>query len=255
MSCAFGYDARVPRRARVLTAVATFAALTGSADAGRRPFGWLDGTEVLPERGAEIETWIFEENGKRRDEKSTLMAWAATIGVTDHLELSLPAEWRWTRADDRAASFTFTRFGAEARYRFVSQDPVDAPPLAPLVRVALYRVVAERDVVRPEVDAVVAYTAGRVQLGVDVGVVGEVGPDATRFEVRPAAGISVEAITDLRFGAEAYAQLDFDDGERSWAAVGPNVAWTHGRFWLAASYGIGVYQIRNAPRIAWGLAF
>lgn len=243
------------RRSLVLSALA-LVAVCQNAHAGRRAFGWLYGPEVMPERGAEIETWIFEENGKElANEKTTLFLWAATIGITDQLELSLPAEWRWARSDERDASFTFSRYGIEARYRFVTQDPVDAPPFAPLVRVAIKRDVGNRDAIRPEVDVVVAYTAGRVQAAIDLGAIAEITPDASRFELRPAGGVSVEAITDLRFGAEAYAQLDLDDSARSWAVVGPNVAWTHGRFWLSASYGIGVYQIDSAPRVVWGLAF
>ena len=37
--------------------------LPRSAHAGRSFYGWLYGTEVMPERGAEIQTWITEENG------------------------------------------------------------------------------------------------------------------------------------------------------------------------------------------------
>ena len=44
------------------------------------------------------------------------------------------------------------------------------------------------------------------------------------------------------------------DGERI-AAVGPNLAWSHGRTWLSAAYGIGIYHIRDAPKLNWGIAF
>lgn len=243
------------RRSLALSALAVVA-VAQDAQAGRRFFGWLYGPEVMPERGAEIETWIFEENGKQlANEKATLFLWAATIGITDQLEVSFPAEWRWARSDTRDANFTFTRYGVDVRYRFVTQDPVDAPPLAPLLRLAIKRDVGNRDAIRTELDLVIAYTAGRVQAAIDLGAVGELAPETSRVELRPAAGVSVEAITDLRFGAEAYAQLDLDDSARSWAVLGPNVAWTHGRFWLSASYGIGLYQIDSAPRVVWGLAF
>nr|MBA3458146.1 hypothetical protein [Deltaproteobacteria bacterium] len=33
------------------------------ASAGRTQYGWLFGTEVMPERGAELQTWIDEQNG------------------------------------------------------------------------------------------------------------------------------------------------------------------------------------------------
>jgi len=33
------------------------------------------------------------------------------------------------------------------------------------------------------------------------------------------------------------------------------MAYTHGRFWLSAAYGIGIVNIKAAPRILWGVAF
>jgi hypothetical protein len=36
---------------------------------------------------------------------------------------------------------------------------------------------------------------------------------------------------------------------------GPNLALTHGRFWLAGTFGIGVFGIDSAPRLNWGIAF
>ena len=39
------------------------------------------------------------------------------------------------------------------------------------------------------------------------------------------------------------------------APAGPNVAWSHGRTWISAAYGIGLYHIRDAPKLNWGIAF
>jgi hypothetical protein len=33
------------------------------------------------------------------------------------------------------------------------------------------------------------------------------------------------------------------------------MAWSHGRSWLSGSYLIGVYHVRDAPRLNWGIAF
>jgi hypothetical protein len=60
---------------------------------------------------------------------------------------------------------------------------------------------------------------------------------------------------DFRIGAEVFAQISLDDKGASWAVAGPNMSWTHGRFWVSATYGIGVYQIKDAPRMQWGIAF
>jgi hypothetical protein len=86
-------------------------------------------------------------------------------------------------------------------------------------------------------------------------MVGQFTKDDHRLEFRPGAGVSVQIVGDLRLGAEAYAQLDLDNSENSWAIVAPNLAWSHGRTWISAAMGIGVYQIDDAPRIMWGIAF
>ena len=229
--------------------------------AGRTFYGWLYGTEVMPERSAEIQTWVLEENGTRGDAnlKESLIWWSPLIGVTDQLELAFPVELTWSRGDGGDADFTFSRWGAEVRYRFVSQDPEDAPPFAPLVRLAVKRDVGARDAIQPELDVVMSYETGRVHVLVDLGMVAQFrtadGADKRRFEFRPGGGISIEVIDDLRVGAEAYAELDLDDSANSWAIVAPNLAWSHGRTWLSAAMGIGIYQIDNAPRLMWGIAF
>jgi len=239
-----------------LAAAAVISAVPGAAGAGVTPYGWLYGTDVIPERGAEIQTWIAEENGKASpaDRRNTALWWGAVIGITDRLELALPVELLWREEGGGAPELALRRYGVEARYRFVSQDPVEAPPLAPLVRVAVKRDVLVRDRVRAEADVVASYRAGRVHALVDLGVTGDLGR-TSHFELHPGAGVSVEIAGELRLGAEAYAELSLDDEAEGWAAVGPNLAWTHGRFWLAAAFGIGVYQIDTAPRVVWGLLF
>jgi hypothetical protein len=240
----------------VLGALVVAAWSPGDAAAGRSYYGWLYGTEVMPERGAELQSWIVEENNRGDGHANTsLFWWGALIGVTDQLELALPLEMTWTEADGVEPSFNFQRFGVEARYRFVSQDPEDAPEIAPLARVAVKRDVVVRDIVRVEADFVVSFERGRLHLLADAGFVGEISRHDSQLQVRPGAGISVRAVGDLRLGAEVYSELSLESGGTSWVTVGPNLAWTHGRFWLSAALGIGVLNIKTAPRLMWGIAF
>jgi hypothetical protein len=240
----------------LLTAV--LVAAPGSAHAGRTFYGWLYGSEVMPERGVELQSWITEENFKGRAETNWLFG--PQVGITDQLELGMPLEVDWFRVDatgmtPEIVGTKFSRFGLEARYRFVTQDPVDAPALAPLVRVGVKRLIGNRDGVRPEADLVVSYETGIVHVLVDLGFVAEIDKDDQKYEFRPGAGVSVLAVEDLRFGAEFYSELKSDGG--SWLIAGPNLAWTHGRFWLSSAFGIGLVQdrIKTAPRIQWGIAF
>jgi hypothetical protein len=229
------------------------------AGAGRTFYGWLYGTEVMPERSVELQTWILDESGKYGPStKETWLWWGPLIGVTDQLELALPIELEWASIDVNdvvKTSFTFKRFGIEARYRLAPQDPAEAKGLVPLVRLAVKRDVIVRDSLRLEGDAVMSYDLGPVNALVDIGVIADVAASTRHSELRPGGGISVQVATGLRFGAEAYSELSLDTRGESWAVVGPNIAWSHGRFWLSAAFGIGVYHVRTAPRVMWGVAF
>lgn len=243
-------------RRSFVVAAAWVAAIPAVAEAGRTHYGWLYGTEVMPERGAEVQTWVSDENGKSPgDIHDTTLWWGGLVGITDRLELALPVEFLWREQDGTEPFFTVSKFGAELRYRFVTQDPVEAPPFAPLVRVAVKRDVIARERVRTEADLIGSYQSGRFHALVDVGLIGDFGRDDSHFEVRPGAGFSIHVGKDLRLGGEIYAEISSDSERESWAVAGPNVAWTHGRFWLSAAFGIGIYQIDTAPRIVWGILF
>src|SRR5262245_49855853 len=122
----------------------------GSAHAGRTFYGWLYGTEVMPERGAELQSWLTEENKSDGPMETHETSWlvSGVIGVTDRLELDFPVEVQWSHDEPSSAKTALSSYGAEARYRFVSQDPVDAPPFAPLVRLSVERLVTLRNTVR-----------------------------------------------------------------------------------------------------------
>ena len=228
------------------------------AIAGRDYYGWLYGTEVLPERSAELMSWVSEENDVRDERHLSETRWwiGPLIGITDQLELALPVEAAWDRQDGKPVRNGLDRFGAELRYRLVTPDPVDAPALVPLVRLALNREVGTggRSEVNPQADAVVSYEDGIIHVLADVGFYGEFARDTHHIELRPGAGFSILVYGDLRIGGELHAEITMDDGA-SWAAAGPNMAWSHGRTWLSAAYEIGFYGIKDAPKLQWGIAF
>lgn len=228
------------------------------AEAGRTFYGWLYGHEVMPEKGVELQQWVYERNnfGEPRL-KDTALWWGALIGITDQLELVLPIEFLWRDVDGEGSSFTTDKFGVEARYRLTKMDLEHPDGIAPLFRVAIKRDVVDRDVALAEADVVVAYQTGRLHAQIDLGAAARIGKDETKFELRPGAGVSIEVKKGLRFGAEGFAQLflDSDLKKQQWAGVGPNMIWTTGRFWVTASFLIGVYQIDTAPRVIWGVTF
>jgi hypothetical protein len=243
-------------------------ATPATALAGRTFYGWLYGTDVLPERGVELGTWVQEENGQPTNPVDETRWWEAVeVGITDQLEVVFPIEIAWdevglvTGTPPKLTTDKFTsldRFGVDVRYRLVTSDPVNAPALVPLVRVSVMQDIANPGGFIMEGDAVVDYNVGRFQAAIDLGANGEAGAGANTntFVFHPAAGVSIEAVHQLRFGAEVYSEITLDPSAGGyWLVAGPNMAWTPGRFWLSGSYGIGLHGIRDAPRVQWGVAF
>jgi hypothetical protein len=238
-------------------------AVPGTASAGRSFYGWLQSTEVMPERGAEIATFMSEENylADQNNLRDTTWWIAPSIGINDQLELTLPVEFQWDRADGGPPRSVLSEYGVDLKYRFVSADPVDKPDFVPAVRARVQRIVTgPRDVVDARVDFIATYDAGPAQFAINVGAQALIGPNDQEYQGLPGLGVSIETVPDLRLGAEVFGEIGLNDVgvnnlNYTWVAVGPNMAWSHGRTWVSAAYGIGLYHVRDAPKLNWGIAF
>lgn len=238
----------------LLVAIALLLLLGRPALAGRTHYGWMYGTEIIPERTVEVETWILEENGKGGTIDETLLWWGPVVGVTEHLEIAVPVELAY-EAEDGAGGFRFLRWGADLRYRFDSPDPLEAGAVTTLARVAVKRLVEQRKGARAEADLVIAFERGRVHGQIDLGLVGKKVGAEEELELRPGAGVSLAVTRELRLGAEVYAELGLVGDPVDWLTVGPTLGWTAGRFWLSGTFGVGVFGIDTAPRINMAVAF
>lgn len=228
-----------------------------TAHAGRTRFGWLYDNETIPERTVEIETWILEEDGEGEpDVDETLIWWGPVVGITDELEIAFPIEIEFKSTEGMSAT-NLDRVGAELHWRLVDADPIESGPFAPLLRLAVKRKVGDRQTARFEPGLVFGYDLGRVHAVADVGGLFEVNTDGDLHkEFRPGLGVSVRVGRELRIGAEFYGEITIgDDSDVDWLSLGPNLSWTHGRFWLAASFPVGLLNTDAAPRLNWGVAF
>lgn len=218
--------------------------------AGRTSFGGLTTTDVVPDGSVELESRVSDENDKGSlHDRSTSLWLAPAIGLSDCVELHLPVEMTWRSETGSRSDFTLSRFGADVRYRFARSR------IAPLFRFALERDVTVRNLGHIEIDLAVSYEVGVFQFLVDAGLTFEANRGGVHFEARPGAGVSVRVKPDVRLGAEVFGVRTFDTAAESWAVVGPNLAWTHGRFWFAAAFGIGIHNISSAARLVWGVGF
>jgi hypothetical protein len=245
---------RIDRRAAAGAALLVLASGARSAAADRGHFGWLGGTDVLAAREVEVQVRVTERNDLGDTQIREAALWIGpAIGVTDRLELTLPAELSRRSAIGLPPDFALRRYGAELRYRFADTTP--APAVAPLLRFAVQRDVIRRDLFHAELDGAVSLQRGCIFAAAEVGVIAEINFGGLHIELRPGAGVSVGVGHELRLGAEVHAEIDRDPGGTRWLAAGPSLGWVHGRSWLAGTYAIGISSIASAPRLAWGIAF
>jgi hypothetical protein len=236
------------KRAALLVVVA----LGRQADAGRQLYGWLPPSETVPDGAIAIESSIFErDNLGITHERASVLVLAPVIGISDRLEFALPFELASVTATDVAPGLAFTKFGIETRYRFAPRDAT----WVPLARFAAVRDVALRSELRAELELAVAYQRGALHVELDAGLVSEFNVGHLHDETRLGVGASVQVNRCLRLGGELHAELALDSASTSWAVIGPNLAWTHRRFWLAGALDIGIHAITAAPRINWGMTW
>jgi hypothetical protein len=226
--------------------------IASPAYAGRTLYGWLSETDTVPDGGLEIGTAIYEHDDLGPfHERSIALLWTPAVGLTEYLELAVPVELVSLTADDVAPGFALTRYGAELRYRFLPRSSA----LRPLARFALSRDATIRTQVRTEIELAASYDHGPLQVELDAGLVLDVNIGRLHKELRPGAGANVRVTDDLRLGAEIHAELALDSTTTSWAVIGPDVAWTRGRFWIAGVAGIGIHRITAAPRMNIGMVW
>src|SRR4051812_14227604 len=223
------------RMRRVLAAlvVAMVMIPPGAAHAGRSRFGWLYDTDTLAVREAETEMWVQEQDHRGGDEQP-LVWWGPIIGLPNRLEFVLPIELPSTQENGTSIP-RLERYGAEVRWRLNNPDPVEAGPFGFLLRFAVKRPVADRNHVRFEIDPVATLDLGSARLDLDPGVIIEASTtEHTAVAAHPALGISVKTVVDLSLGAEFFSEVHFDKSEEvNWAAIGPNLAFVHGRSWIS----------------------
>ena len=175
------------------------------------------------------------------------MQWMPVVALTDQVELALPVEF--TFADAGAGSHTqLAWWGGELRWRLAPSDPLEnCWPITPLVRLAVTRSPPQH-ATRLEGDLVVSKdVAAKLHLVLDVAVQADITSSATAAKTNPGLGASWSFSDDLRAGVELVGEKHLKgEGEAAWLSGGPNLSYTHGRFWVTAGLAVGFND--TAPR-------
>jgi hypothetical protein len=226
--------------------------LPSSAYAGRTLYGWLPATTTVQSGGFELGTSVYERlDVGLYHERSTALSWTPAIGLTDSLELALPVVLVTRTQDDAAPWSGIAKYGAELRWLFL--DPW--PELRPLARLALARDVLIQTNIQSELGLALSYEYDLLQVEAATDMIINVNFSHLHHELRPGVGASVRVYDQLRVGAEFHGEFSGDKTTPNWSAFGPNLSWSHGRFWLVVTLGIGVRNIAAAPRLNIAMAW
>jgi hypothetical protein len=243
---------------------------------------FLDETQVLPEGDVELEQWVWAEGqipSMPGRYVSTWVWFGPVVGISPHLELSLPLVVVGT-----PEQLVLNSLSLVARYRFFAREQNDG--FQPLIRLEYQQPLNSYDpgTYRPpygkpysykyptppelKVLFVATYGAltgvrGTLNIGVQLGFPFLQSSSTASFSVLGTAGlgVSVPLGTEFRIAAEFDGQIPLTGLPPAPNAgqlfLGPSVAWTRGQIWVTfgSLFGLTNNSNRFLPKVLWGITF
>jgi hypothetical protein len=240
----------------VAVAVLGAAGSAREAHAGFRQTAWSFDTTTVPERMAEIEAWMTQViAGPDGAATTASFLLSPVVGITNQLELAVPITADYSRM---SGTTNLSTYGLDARYRIFTSDPKKAPPIVPLVRATVRKLVGNDDAYRFQGTLAVSYEPmPRLHIVANASLYHVTDVDITSAEY--SGGALFAATKDLRVGIDTFAtqEIKGPGPMDSWFAAGPAAVFSHGRFWLTVSvpFGITSKAPDAMPRMIWAIAF
>jgi hypothetical protein len=269
---------------RALLAVLMLAATTALADRTNHLF--LDETQLVPEGDVELEQWVWAQGQIPSLSRDRLLSYyttgwvwfGPTVGITSHLELSLPLLVVSTPEQTVLNSISLV-----ARYRFFSREQDDG--FQPLIRVEYQQPLSNYTASTytyqgasysysypnpPELKVLLAATYGNLagvratlNVGVQLGLAFLQSSSTASFSALGTAGLglSVPLGSEFRVAAELDGQVPLTGVPQApnlaQLFFGPSVAWTRGQIWVTFGSLFGLTQNSNRflPKVLWGITF
>jgi hypothetical protein len=253
---------------------------------------FLDETQTLPEGDVELENWFWVQGQVPNIPGLYVSDWVSlgpTVGISSHLELSLPLVIVATSAQTVLNSISLV-----ARYRFLAREQDEG--FQPLIRVEYQQPLANYDAYTPayvqacsakayyqytcsstypfppELKVLFAVTYGSLKsvratlnVGVQLGLpfLQTSSQNSASFSALGTAGlgISVPLGSEFRVAAELDGQIPLSGvpaaPNTAQLFVGPSVAWTRGQIWVTfgSLFGLTNNSNRFVPKVLWGITF
>ncbi len=252
------------RAGRALLSV--LALSTTPAFADRTSHLFVDETQVLPEGDVELENWVWTQGQIPSSYHPFTTGWiwfGPTVGISNHLELSLPITVYATSQVMKLNSISLV-----ARYRLFPREQDDG--LQPLLRVEYQQPLSTNPYAGPpELKVLLAATygplsgvRGTVNVGVQLGLPFMQSSASGSVSVlgTAALAVSVPLGQEFRIAAELDGQLPLAGQpypNLGQLFLGPSVAWTRGQIWVTFGtlFGLTLNSYRFVPKVLWGITF
>ena len=262
------------RRWEMLLAGLLLAATPAWAD--RTSHLFLDETQTLPEGDVELSQWIWAEGQIPSMPYRYVSDWvwmSPTVGISSHLELSLPLVVVATSEQTVLNSISLV-----ARYRFFPRERDDG--FQPLIRLEYLQPLSNYAASSyyskpyyypypPELRLLFVATYGNLKgvratfnLGVQFGLPFLQSSSTASFSALGTAGVglSVPLGPEFRVAAEFDGQLPLTGQPQPNVGqlfLGPSVAWTRGQIWVTfgSLFGLTHNSNRFLPKVLWGITF
>lgn len=257
------------------------------AQADRTNHLFLDETQTLPEGDVELSQWVWAEGKIPSMPYRYVSDWVwmgPTVGISSHLELSLPLVIVAT-SDETSSQTVLNSISLVARYRFFPREQDDG--FQPLIRLEYQQPLSNYFVGSypsatyarpagpysypntPELRLLVVATYGSLKgvratfnLGLQLGLPFLQSSSRASFWALGTAGVglSVPLGSEFRVAAEFDGQLPitgYPDPNVGQLFLGPSVAWTRGQIWVTfgSLFGLTHNSNRFLPKVLWGITF
>jgi hypothetical protein len=235
---------------------------------------FLDETQMLPEGDVELEQWVWAEGQIPNRPGYPVSGWTwfgPTVGISSHLELSLPLVILGFTEPGYAGqapqpTLVLDSISLVARYRFFPREQDDG--FQPLIRVeyqqplSLYAGPPELKVLLVATYGNLTGVRGTLNLGVQLGLPFLQSSSTASFSALGTAGlgVSVPVGTEFRLAAEFEGQVPLRGEPQpniGQLFLGPSVAWSRGQIWVTfgSLFGLTRNSNRFLPKVLWGITF
>jgi hypothetical protein len=220
----------------LLGAVGAF--LPRAASAGPRPYAFTQGVDSLPDGTVELESWFSAE--KPRSGAAGWDWWLGPVaGLTDRIEAGLFAifEQPAVSAPGATSSVALSSLRVHASWLLADKStwPVDVR-----LRAEYGQPVASGTPNTGWFTAILSRDFGRLNLTVNLGGYLEMADTQTVPYFTGSFASTVELPAGFRVGGEIFSEKELKSGGESEVWAGPSLAYGRGRFWLAATLGLGL---------------